>query len=52
MVKSRGLIEKRRRAVGSLPSIEQFATAIVQAAISETYSSGETIYVGSTEWGG
>ena len=48
---SRGLIENRRRAVGSLPSIEEFAAAIVQAGISDNYSSGDTIYVGSTECG-
>jgi 3-oxoacyl-[acyl-carrier protein] reductase len=47
---SRGLIEKRRQAVGSLPSVEEFAAAIVQAGISESYSSGDTIYVGSTDW--
>jgi len=49
---SRGLIENRRRAVGSLPSIEEFAAAIVQAGMSDKYSSGDTIYVGSTEWSG
>ena len=48
---SRGLIQKRREAVGSLPDVEEFAAAIVQAGISDRYSSGETIYVGSTEWG-
>jgi 3-oxoacyl-[acyl-carrier protein] reductase len=48
---SRGLIQRRRQAVGSLPDVEEFAAAIVQAGISDTYSSGETIYVGSTEWG-
>ena len=47
---SRGLIEKRRRVVGALPSVDQFAAAIVGAAINESYTSGETIYVGSTEW--
>ena len=47
---SRGLIEKRRQAVGTLPGIEEFAAAIVQACISEGYSSGDTVYVGSTEW--
>jgi 3-oxoacyl-[acyl-carrier protein] reductase len=47
---SRGLIEKRRQAVGALPNVEEFAAAIVQAGVSETYFSGETIYVGSTEW--
>jgi hypothetical protein len=49
---SRGLIENRRRAVGSLPSIEEFAAAIVQAGMSDKYSSGDTIYVGSAEWSG
>ena len=48
---SRGLIQRRRQAVGSLPDVEEFAAAIVQAGISDTYCSGETIYVGSTEWG-
>ena len=47
---SRGLIENRRRAVGTLPNIEEFAAAIVQAGMSAKYSSGDTIYVGSTEW--
>ena len=47
---SRGLIEKRRQAVGALPGVEEFAAAIVDAATSETYSSGDTVYVGSTEW--
>jgi len=46
---SRGLIEKRRQAVGALPGVEEFAAAIVQAAISEGYASGDTVYVGSTE---
>ena len=48
---SRGLIQKRREAVGTLPGVEEFAAAIVQAGTSDRYSSGETIYVGSTEWG-
>jgi 3-oxoacyl-[acyl-carrier protein] reductase len=47
---SRGLIEKRRQAVGSLPSVEEFAAAIVLAGTSDSYSSGDTIYVGSTDW--
>jgi 3-oxoacyl-[acyl-carrier protein] reductase len=46
---SRGLIESRRRSVGSLPSVEEFAAAIVHAGITESYSSGDTVYVGSTE---
>jgi 3-oxoacyl-[acyl-carrier protein] reductase len=47
---NRGLIEKRRQAVGTLPGVEEFAAAIVQAGISDKYSSGETVYVGSAEW--
>jgi hypothetical protein len=47
---SRGLIEKRRQAVGSFPSVEEFAAAIVLAGTSDSYSSGDTIYVGSTDW--
>jgi 3-oxoacyl-[acyl-carrier protein] reductase len=46
---SRGLIEKRRQAVGPLPDIEEFAAAIVEASVSDAYSSGDTIFVGSTE---
>jgi 3-oxoacyl-[acyl-carrier protein] reductase len=48
--RSRGLIEKRRQAVGSLPGVEEFAAAIVQAGMSESHSSGHTIYVGSIDW--
>ena len=47
---SRGLIEKRRQAVGALPSVEEFAAAIVQAGTSDSYSTGETIYIGSIDW--
>jgi 3-oxoacyl-[acyl-carrier protein] reductase len=47
---SRGLIEKRRQAVGPLPGVEEFAAAIVQAGVSDSYSTGDTVYVGSTDW--
>ena len=47
---SRGLIEKRRQAVGKLPGVEEFAAAIVQAGVSDGYVSGDTVYVGSTDW--
>lgn len=47
---SPGLIEERRREAGALPNVEQFAAAIVNSAIDETRRSGDTIYVGSTEW--
>jgi NAD(P)-dependent dehydrogenase (short-subunit alcohol dehydrogenase family) len=46
---SPGLIEERRRQAGSLPTVEDFASAIVEAASSESYPDGHTIYVGSTE---
>ena len=46
---SRGLIEKRRQAVGSLPGVEEFAAAIVKAGALDSYRSGDTLYVGSTE---
>jgi NAD(P)-dependent dehydrogenase (short-subunit alcohol dehydrogenase family) len=45
-----GLIDERRREAGALPSIEEFATAIVDGSINEEYASGATIFVGSTEW--
>jgi 3-oxoacyl-[acyl-carrier protein] reductase len=47
---SPGLIEERRREAGSLPDIEEFAAAIVQGATSDEHKSGDTLYVGSTEW--
>lgn len=48
---NRGLIMKRKQAVGVLPSVEEFATAITLAATSDAYSHGETIFVGSTNEG-
>lgn len=48
---SRGLIEKRRQAVGSLPDVDEFAAAIVKACVSGSYASGDTVYVGSTDMG-
>ena len=48
---SPGLIEKRRKEAGSLPGVDEFAAAIVQGAISDSLGNGETLYVGSTEWG-
>ena len=50
--KNRGLIEKRKEAVGILPDVEEFATAITSAAVSDVYSHGETVYVGSTNGDG
>jgi NAD(P)-dependent dehydrogenase (short-subunit alcohol dehydrogenase family) len=45
-----GLIKARRAAAGSLPTVEEFARAIVQAAIDPGLESGATIFVGSVEW--
>ncbi len=45
-----GLIEARREQAGYLPSIAQFAHAIVEAAADVTLANGAIIYVGSTEW--
>ena len=45
-----GFIESRRKQTGSLPSVEDFAHAIVDAAANTQLESGATIFVGSTEW--
>jgi 3-oxoacyl-[acyl-carrier protein] reductase len=47
---SPGLIEARRQQVGILPNVDDFAAAIVKAVVEDSYPSGATIYVGSTEW--
>ncbi|HEX6030936.1 MAG TPA: SDR family oxidoreductase [Tepidiformaceae bacterium] len=44
-----GLIEYRREQAGWLPTIDDFAQAIVEAAADELLAHGETVYVGSTE---
>jgi 3-oxoacyl-[acyl-carrier protein] reductase len=46
---SPGLIEERRREAGSLPNVEEFAYAIVDAVVGAEHESGTTLYVGSTE---
>jgi len=46
----RGLIDERREQAGTLPSIEDFATAIVDTSMDSSLSSGATVFVGSTEW--
>lgn len=43
-----GLIEQRREQAGSLPTVQDFATAIVSAAADPSLNSGDTIYVGET----
>jgi NAD(P)-dependent dehydrogenase (short-subunit alcohol dehydrogenase family) len=45
-----GLIEARREQAGGLPTVEEFALAIVDAAAQPSLESGTTIFVGSTEW--
>lgn len=44
-----GLIEARRKESGGLPTVDDFATAIVQAALDTSLPSGHTVYVGSTD---
>lgn len=46
---NRGLIETRRQQAGALPTVEEFAQAIVQAAADKNLKSGEVIFVGSTD---
>ncbi len=45
----RGAIEARRAQAGTLPTIEDFARAIVAAATDENVASGATIYIGNVE---
>lgn len=44
-----GVIEDRRTQVGWLPTTDEFAQAIAEAAIDDTLTNGETVYVGSTD---
>lgn len=44
-----GVLESRRAAVGRLPTVEEFARAIVTAALDTTLPSGHTRFVGATE---
>jgi NAD(P)-dependent dehydrogenase (short-subunit alcohol dehydrogenase family) len=45
-----GLIDARRAEAGDLPTVDEFAEAIAEAAIDDSLESGETVFVGSTEW--
>jgi NAD(P)-dependent dehydrogenase (short-subunit alcohol dehydrogenase family) len=45
-----GLIEARRAQAGTLPTVEEFAREIVAATVNPALSTGETVFVGSTEW--
>ena len=44
-----GLIEARRAEAGSLPTVETFAEAIVEAAGDGGLESGATVYVGEVD---
>ena len=46
---SPGLIEVRRTEAGGLPTTEEFAKAIADAAASAAVKSGDTVYVGSVD---
>jgi NAD(P)-dependent dehydrogenase (short-subunit alcohol dehydrogenase family) len=46
---NRGLMETRRQQAGALPTMEEFAQAIVDAAFNSELKSGDTVFVGSTE---
>lgn len=45
-----GLIDARRDEAGGLPTVEEFAEAIADAAVDPSLASGDTVFVGSTEW--
>lgn len=45
----RGAIEARRLEAGFLPTVEEFAAAIVRAVSNEGAPSGETVFVGNTD---
>lgn len=47
---NKGIIEERRQQAGSLPTVAEFAEAIADACTNSHLTSGETIFVGSTEW--
>jgi 3-oxoacyl-[acyl-carrier protein] reductase len=43
-------INERREQAGSLPTVVDFANAIVDVCGNSSLSSGDTIFVGNTEW--
>jgi 3-oxoacyl-[acyl-carrier protein] reductase len=47
--RAKGLIEARRQEAGALPTIDEFAMAIVEAATEPQLASGHTIFVGSVD---
>ena len=46
---NRGLIEERREQAGKLPTVEEFAAAIVDTCADASLISGATVFVGNTE---
>ncbi len=46
---SPGLIETRRQRSGALPTVDEFATAIVDAAYDTSLPSGAVVFVGNTD---
>ena len=47
---SPGRIEARREQAGSVPTVEDFARAVVDAAVNPSLMSGATIFVGGTDF--
>lgn len=45
-----GLIDARRDEAGGLPTVEEFAEAIADSAVDDALATGDTVFVGSTEW--
>ncbi len=45
-----GLIAARKEQAGGLPTVAQFAEAIVAAAANPSLANGEFVFVGSTDW--
>ncbi len=48
--KSRGKFEMPSKAARVLPTVDEFAEAIVEAAMDRKLANGDTVFVGSTEW--
>ena len=46
---NRGLIDSRREAAGALPTVREFARAIVDACAAPGLRGGDTVYVGAIE---
>jgi NAD(P)-dependent dehydrogenase (short-subunit alcohol dehydrogenase family) len=45
-----GVISSRREEAGTLPTVADFAEAVAEAATDTSLRSGDTVYVGSTDW--